>query len=120
MLAILVGVYCTFTYAENTSQAATRPLEAWQEALSYSKDHPIIGFAVYGRTTDATALQNAEKIKNYLAKHGINSKYFLGKEDKMGASVALFIQGVPYGPKGLSKAAPLIHEVITHYQEEYR
>ena len=119
-ITVVTVLFCTSLYADAVSNTPEKPLEAWQEALRYSKDHPFVGFAVYGRTTDASARQNAEKIKTYLAEQGIKSKYYLGKENKMGSSIALFIQGVPYGPKGLSKAAPLIHEVIVHYNEEYR
>lgn len=119
-IAVVTLLFCTVTYAENQSPHSNEAVEAWQEAMLYSKGHPVIAFAVYGRTTDSTARQNAEKIQTYLAEHGIKSKYYLGKENKMGSSVALFIQGVPYGPKGLNKAAPLIHEVIAHYKQEYQ
>lgn len=120
IVLFLFSLLCTVTYAENQGRFSTKSLEAWEQAQDYSLAHPVIAFAVYGRTRDATAQQNAEIIKAYLAEHNITCKYYLGKEERMGASIALFIQGLAYGPKALSKALPLIHQVMAHYKEEYR
>ena len=120
LFVIGLGATNTLMYAEIPSQQATKQSEAWQQALLYSKDHSIITFAVYGRTTDATARENAEKIKQYLAKHQITSRYFLEDEQDIGSSVGFYIQGVQYGPKSLSQALPLIKRVISDYKQEYR
>jgi hypothetical protein len=119
VLVVFFAVSNTFAYAENLSQLSKKPLEAWEQAQDYSLAHPVVAFAIYGRTQDATTRENAEKIKKFLQNKNITSMYFLGKENTMGSSVAFFIQGVAYGPKGLSKALPVIKQVITHYKEEY-
>ena len=117
--AIVTVLVCTFTYAESQSQHASRPLEAWEQAQDYSLAHPVIAFAVYGRTKKLTARENAERIRNYFLKQNITSKFFLAKEERMGASVGFYIQGVSYGPIGLAKALPVIQTVAAHYKEEY-
>ena len=119
IIAQLLAIFCTFTYAENRSQPREHRLEAWQKALLYSKDHPIIAFAIYGRTVDASAKENAQKIKRFFERKNIPSHYFLADEDSMGSSIGFYIQGVPYGPIGLAKAKPLLLQVIAHYQEEF-
>lgn len=119
VLVVFFTLPNTFTYAENQSQQSKEPLEVWQEALLYSKDHPVVSFAVYGRTKQFTSLENAEKITGFFAHQNIKSKYFLAMEDDMGSAVEFFIQGVPYGPVGLTKALPLIQQVANHYKEEY-
>lgn len=120
IVAIFSVIFCTVTYAETQSQPPKQELEAWQKALLYSKDHPIIAFSIYGRTIDATAKENARKIEHFLKSQNIPSHYFLADEDDMGSSIGFYIQGVPYGPVGLAKAKPLLFQVIAHYQEEFR
>lgn len=109
----------TFAYAENQSQQPKKQLEAWQEALLYSKDHPIITFAVHGRIRDTSTQDIGKKIKGVLASYNIESKYFLADDNHIGSSIEFFIQGVPYGPTGLSKVIPLIRQVVKHYRLEY-
>lgn len=119
VLLLFFALPNTFAYAENQSQQPQDSLEAWEYAQDYSLDQPVVAFAVYGRTQDATAHENAEKIKTFLKSKNVTSMYFLGKEDRMGSSVGFFIQGVAYGPKGLSNALPLIQQVIAHYKEQH-
>ncbi len=116
---VLLLAFCTASYAETQGQASQKEWEAWQKALLCSKDHPIITFAVYGRIKDATAQDIGEKIKGVFTSYDIQSKYFLADENHIGSSVNFFIQGVPYGPTGLSKAVPLIRQVVDHYTQEY-
>ena len=114
---VIYSLLCTFAYAENTSYK--NPLEAWEQAQEYSLDHPVIAFAVYGRTDNATAQENGEKLKRFFERNNITSQYFLADEHDMGSSVGFYIQGVQYGPKALSEAMPLIRQVIQHFKQEY-
>ena len=117
---ILFSLFCTVTYAENPGRSSIKQLEAWEQAQDYSLAHPVIAFAVYGKTVEATARENAEKIKQFLQQKNVTSRYFLADEHDMGSSVGFYIQGVQYGPKALSKVGPLIHQVIAHYKQEYQ
>ena len=119
VVAVWLLALCTVTYAGNPSQPPQKKFEAWEQAQDYSLAQPVIAFAVYGRIKDATAEDIGEKIKDVLASYDIQSKYFLADENHIGSSVNFFIQGVPYGPTGLSKAVPLIRQVVDHYTEEY-
>ncbi len=119
MVVVLLMVFCTVTYAENTSQPPPRPLEAWEQAQDYSLINPVIAFAVYGRTEKFTAKENAERIQTFFAGQNIQSKYFLAKENQMKSAASFFLQGVSYGPIGLAKALSVIQTVAAHYKEEY-
>ena len=116
---LILTFLCTIAYGEIQPQSTEKELEAWQEALLYSKAHPVIAFAVYGRTEKSTAKENADKIQAYFSRHNVQSYYFLAKVHEMKSAVEFFIQGVPYGPVGLAKALPLIQQVTAHYKEEY-
>ncbi len=120
MVVVLLMVFCAVTYAENSSQQPTKELEAWEQAQDFSLAHSVVAFAVYGRTKNATAKENAEKITLFFQQQNVASRYFLAEEYDIGSSVGFYIQGVQYGPKALSKAVPLIHQVIAHYKEEYQ
>ncbi len=94
--------------------------EAWQKAGLFSESHPVIVFAVYGKTPKFTTLQVAEKIKGLFKKvNNLNSEYFLGKEERMGVSVSFFIKGVAYGPVPVSNAVPLMRQVADHYPQAW-
>ncbi len=119
VLMMLFAFPNTFTYAEKLSQPSKKDLEAWEKAQDYSLAHPVITFAVYGRTEKFTAMENADRIKKFFSNQNVTSEYFLAKEDRMGASVGFYIQGVSYGPIGLAKAFPLIQKVVAHYKQKY-
>ena len=109
VVAVLM-VFCTITYAENSSQPPPKKLEAWEQAQDYSLVHPVIAFAVYGRTPNFTARENAERIREFFAGQNIQSQYFLALEHDMKSAVEFFIQGVSYGPVGLGNALPIIQK----------
>lgn len=64
--------------------------EAWMDASDYSVSHPVVAFAVNGRTPDATNHQIAEFIKGRFAEKNVTSAYFTGRK-KVLALVSIFI-----------------------------
>lgn len=88
--------------------------EAWMDASDYSVSHPVVAFAVNGRTPDATNHQIAEFIKGRFAEKNVTSAYFTGREESIGVSFYFYIEGHQYGPVGMTKLMATIDEVAGH------
>ena len=84
------------------------------DASDYSVSHPVVAFAVNGRTPDATNHQIAEFIKGRFAEKNVTSAYFTGREESIGVSFYFYIEGHQYGPVGMTKLMATIDEVAGH------
>tara|TARA_R110002167_G_scaffold180854_5_gene381047 strand:- start:562 stop:1020 length:459 start_codon:yes stop_codon:yes gene_type:complete len=85
--------------------AGERQKEAWEIAGEYSKTHPVVAMAVYGRTHDASSEQIAQALGKWFLGQtpSIKTAHVTAKQDRIGASVYFFVKGVAFGPVGIQE-----------------
>ena len=93
---------------------------AWEKAQDYSLEHTdMVAFSVHGRTKGNTSEEIGQKIQAVLTTHGIQSYFYTDNENHIGAGLNFYIEGLQYGPVGLTKAVPTILEVAHDFKEAH-
>jgi len=101
------------TTSTSTTDKA-RTLEAWEDAQDYSLENAVISYAVYGRTKNFTNEQLANGFVTLFGRQEVDPsdlKSWADKQDRMGASIYLYIDGVQFGPYGINQGIEEVPEV---------